>query len=219
MHQWHIRPEEYARQEERRGRRFAYASLVPERTALVVVDMVPFFITQNPYCRGIVPNIHVLAEAMRQSGGHVAWVLPASAAPSRWAVEFYGEKVAEMFAASGGTGAAHTRLAPYFLPEHHDMVVEKTAASAFFPNACPLRDLLKKKDINTVLVAGTVTNVCCESTVRDAATLGYRVIMVADANAAKCDADHNATLHTVYRSFADVRPTAHVLAMLSSPAI
>lgn len=70
-----------------------------------------------------------------------------------------------------------------------------------------------------MLVAGTVTNVCCESTVRDAATLGYRVIMVADANAAKCDADHNATLHTVYRSFADMRPMAQVLAMLSSPAI
>lgn len=65
MQHWHIRPEEYARQEERRGRRFAYASLVPERIALVVVDMVPFFITQNPYCRGIIPNIHALAEAMR----------------------------------------------------------------------------------------------------------------------------------------------------------
>lgn len=33
--------------------------------------------------------------------------------------------------ASGGTGAAHTRLAPYLLPEHQDMVVEKIAASAF----------------------------------------------------------------------------------------
>jgi nicotinamidase-related amidase len=53
-----------------------------------------------------------------------------------------------------------------------------------------------------------VTNVCCESSARDASTLGYRVIMVADANAARRDQDHNATLHTIYRSFGDVRPTA-----------
>ena len=33
--------------------------------------------------------------------------------------------------------------------------------------------------------AGTVTNVCCESSARDASTLGYRVVMVADANAAR----------------------------------
>lgn len=56
-----------------------------------------------------------------------------------------------------------------------------------------------------MLAAGTVANVCCESTARDASTQGYRVIMVADANAAVCDRDLNSTLHTIYRSFGDVR--------------
>ena len=76
--------------------------------------------------------------------------------------------------------------------------------------------MLHDRDINTVLVAGTVANVCCESTARDARTLGYRVIMIADANAALRDQDLNATLHTIYRSFGDVRPTSDVIAMIEA---
>lgn len=38
--------------------------------------------------------------------------------------------------------------------------------------------------------------------------------MVADANAARRDQDHNATLHTIYRTFGDVRPTADVLELI-----
>ena len=76
---------------------------------------------------------------------------------------------------------------------------------------------LDERRIDTVLIAGTVANVCCESSARDASTLGYRVIMVADANAAVRDEDLNATLHTIYRSFGDVRPAAEVLALLGDP--
>lgn len=74
--------------------------------------------------------------------------------------------------------------------------------------------MLEARGVNTVLIAGTVANVCCESSARDASSLGYRVIMVADANAAVCDADLNATLHTVHRSFGDVRPTRDVVEMI-----
>ena len=66
------------------------------------------------------------------------------------------------------------------------------------------------------MITGTVANVCCESTARDASTVGYRVIMVADANAAMRDQDLNATLHTIYRTFGDVRPTAEVIALLAA---
>jgi nicotinamidase-related amidase len=45
-------------------------------------------------------------------------------------------------------------------------------------------------------------------------TLGFRVVMVADATAAARDEDHNATLHTIYRSFGDVRPTIEVLDLI-----
>ncbi|WP_279345186.1 cysteine hydrolase [Streptomyces sp. HP-A2021] len=95
-----------------------------------------------------------------------------------------------------------------------DLVVEKTAYSAFFPGRSPLPGLLAERGINTVLITGTLTNVCCESSARDAATMGLRVLMVADANAARRDQDHNAALHTIYRSFGDVRTTDEMLGLI-----
>jgi nicotinamidase-related amidase len=65
-------------------------------------------------------------------------------------------------------------------------------------------------------VTGTVANVCCESTAREASTLGYRLVMVADANAARVDADLNATLYTIYRSFGDVRSTIELLGLITA---
>jgi nicotinamidase-related amidase len=221
LHDWRIEPREYARLEERRGRRHAYESTDPRRTALVVVDLVPFFI-DLPYVRGILPQVERLASAVRRTGGVVAWVVPAVAPPSPGAVEFWGPRVAALYGASGGEGPPRSRLWSGFQVDDGDLVVEKSASSAFFPGRCELHGLLEERCVDTLVVVGAMTNVCCESTVRDAATLGYRVVMVADANAAANDTAHNATLTTVYRSFGDVRTTAEVLDLLidrDSPAL
>ncbi len=74
-HDWQIEAREYARQEERRGRRFAFTHLAPERTALVIVDMIPFFVTPGSYAEGIVPNIQALVAAVRACGGLIVWVV------------------------------------------------------------------------------------------------------------------------------------------------
>ena len=55
-----------------------------------------------------------------------------------------------------------------------------------------------------MLIAGTLTNVCCESTARDAMLLDYRVVMLSDANATLTDEEHAATLNTFAMFFGDV---------------
>jgi nicotinamidase-related amidase len=70
--------------------------------------------------------------------------------------------------------------------------------------------------VDSLVITGTVTSVCCESTARDAAMLGYRVVFVADGTADVRDSVHNATLRTIYRSFGDVRPTSEVLALIAA---
>ena len=60
-----------------------------------------------------------------------------------------------------------------------------------------------------MIVTGTLTNCCCESTARDAMQLNYRVLIAADANAALSDEEHAATLQIMAMVFADsIRPTS-----------
>ena len=214
QHDWSIEEREYLRQEERRGRRHAFESLDPLRTALVVVDLVAFFVDENEYARGIVPNVNELADALRRAGGTVAWVVPAPWERSAMKEELLGARIEELYRNSGGTGTPRERVWAELATDDADVFVEKSASSAFFPGRCVLHELLQQRGIDTVLVTGTVANVCCEATARDASTLDYRTIMVADANAARRDEDLNATLYTIYRSFGDVRSTADVITMI-----
>ena len=215
IHDWFIEPREYERQEQRRGKRHAFEAIEASRAALVVIDMVPFFVEESSYCRGVVPNIVRLAATLRGAGGSVAWVVPGSEPPHpKLAVEFFGDRIAELFRTSGGTGDIRNRVWPELAPMAGDLYFEKQSSSAFFPGASDLPAALLARNTDTVFIAGTVTNICCESSARDAAASGFRVIFLADGTAARRDADHNATLHNIYRSFGDVRATSEVVEML-----
>ena len=217
-HAWFVEEREYARHEARRGRRHAFERLDPRRTALVVVDIVPFFVRDSAYVRGIVPRVNALARTLRAAGSVVAWVVPGYAPPTAKDREFFGDEVAERYARSGGDGPPRLRVEGSLAVAADDLVVEKTARSAYAPGSSDLPALLAARDVDTLVVTGTVTNVCVEHTVRDASASGLRVVLVADACAAMRDADHNATLHVVYRSYGDVRSTEDVLGLLAGPS-
>jgi ureidoacrylate peracid hydrolase len=85
-----------------------------------------------------------------------------------------------------------------------DERVKKIQFSAMIPGSSNLHQLLSGRGIDTLLIAGTTTNVCCESTARDAMMLDYRVAMLSDANAAQTDEEHAATLNTFHSIFGDV---------------
>lgn len=63
------------------------------------------------------------------------------------------------------------------------------------------------------VLVGTLTNVCVESTAREANMRGYKVIVVADACSAVTDAEQDAALLNLRLNFADVKRTAEVLDM------
>mgnify|MGYP002721792279 FL=1 len=69
--------------------------------------------------------------------------------------------------------------------------------------------------METLLLTGTLTNVCVESTAREANMRSWKVIVVSDACAAATDEEHNAALMNLRLNFADVRGSAEVLEMLS----
>jgi ureidoacrylate peracid hydrolase len=69
-----------------------------------------------------------------------------------------------------------------------------------------------------VVIAGTRTNVCCETTARDAMMRDFKVLMVSDATAAASVREHLAGLMTVFQVFGDVRTTDEILALLGPGA-
>jgi ureidoacrylate peracid hydrolase len=92
--------------------------------------------------------------------------------------------------------------------------VKKVKYSAFIDGSSDLDAHLKSRGIETLLITGTVTNVCCESTGRDAMMLDYRVIMVSDCNASHSDEEHAASLNNFQIFFGDVMTSDEIVARL-----
>ena len=64
--------------------------------------------------------------------------------------------------------------------KEEDIVLDKDRYSAFF--GTPLDLILKDKGVKTIIITGLASNVCCESTAREAFFLNYRVLFVDDCN-------------------------------------
>ena len=209
----------------RRGREHVYADLDPTKTALVVVDMQNAFMLPGvahalcPMAEKIVPNINRLAEAVRAAGGTVVWIKTTfkEDALRSWSTYFAmvtPEQGAKRVAALTADSKGHELWAALDV-RPDDLIVEKNRFSAFIQGSSDLAEVLRSRGLDTVLVTGTVTNVCCESTARDAMMLNFRTIMVSDGNAAVTDEDHNASLTAFYLTFGDVMSTDMLVASLA----
>ena len=211
-----------------RGREHIFDDLDPAKTALIVVDMQNGFMmpgVAHALCEeavNIVPNINRIADAVRKTGGSVVWIKNTSTAETRqsWSVkaDMDGpERTAERSEAMAPGSKGHELWAELEV-KPDDLVVRKTRFSAFIQGSSNLETLLRGRGVDTVIVAGTVTNVCCESTARDAMMRNFKTIMVTDANAANNDALHNASLTAFYLTFGDIMPTDMLIATLNANA-
>jgi nicotinamidase-related amidase len=200
-----------------------FDAIDPACTALVVIDMQRAFLCEeevfgNPYALGIISAVNRLASAMRASGGRVIWTRQTvSAAPPRampaWQYDMSDPRVACAVEAMVAGAHAH-ELHPAMAVGLDDIVIDKYRYSAFLCPDRALEQALMKHRTEMLVIAGTLTNVCCESTARDGNMMGYKVIMVSDATAAVSDAEHNAALLNLRLTFADVRSTEAVCKML-----
>jgi len=226
MHPVDLPAEIVERLRSRRGKLHLFDALEPQRSALVVIDMQRSFVEPGApsavaTAREIVPNINRLAAALRGAGGTVAWVQATYTrdGPGYWPLFFDYVVAPEL---SGRILDALTDGAPGHALWHEldvkpqDLRVRKNRYSAFFPGACELAQRLRERKADTVLIAGTMTNVCCETSARDAMMDGFKVVIVADANAARSDAEHVASLATILQFFGDVRTTDETIGMLAA---
>jgi len=202
----------------RRGYLYAFPQISPVRTALVVVDLDEGTGRDNEeQIASISNNVNVLAAALRERGGTIAWVTtPIQKATENFRAIF-GEELTKRYEADGKSGKSKT-LWPELQSGSSDIYATKQGHSAFFPGKSDLRDQLQERGIDTLLIVGAVTNVCCEASARDAAELQYKVTMVSDALIGHSFGLHEATLATFFRCYGDVRPTEGVMKLLKATA-
>ena len=213
----------------RGGRRHVFPTLDPAATALVVVDMQRAFVAEGaPFeiaaARDLVPTINRLAAALRNAGGHVVWIQathPPAESPDYFAIffeNFVSPAIRERAHASVTKGHPDHALFEGFDVRPRDLRIEKCRPSAFIQGASNIEARLRRRGVDALLIAGVATNMCCETTARDAMMRGFKVTMVADANAAATAIEHEAGLLTMFRYFGDVRTSDDVVGLIESGA-
>jgi ureidoacrylate peracid hydrolase len=212
----------------RRGTEHVFSDLDPKRTALVVIDLQYAFMDDDighavcPAARDIVPVVNRLADALRAAGGAVFWIKNTfdQSCLTEWSVmqDISTPAMRARRAAAMSEGTKGHDLWPTLDVRPEDEILKKNRFSAFLPGASLLPERLKARGFDTVLITGTVTNVCCESSARDAMMSNFRVVMVSDGNAANTQAEHEASLTSFYLTFGDVMDTDMLVRLLARSA-
>jgi ureidoacrylate peracid hydrolase len=171
MHDVAIRQEIIDRVVARRGRLHLFDKLDPRRTALVAIDMQTTFCeagapAEVPASRSIVAGINRLSTGLRALQVPVIWVLHANThhdGHSDWEL-FFNYFVADEVRARTIDSLAPGRQTVWreLKVSNSDITIIKNRYSALVPGSSTLERVLRNFGIDTVLIAGTKTNVCCE---------------------------------------------------------
>ena len=187
-------------------------TLTPARTAFVVIDLQRGIVgaPTAPHPAGdVVAHAAAVAVALRAAGGTVVLVHVTPSADSRDALRPQTDTPAWQ---PGPRPQDWAEIVPELGPEPGDLVITKRQWGAFYGTELDLQ--LRRRGIDTILLAGISTNVGVESTARDAYERGYEQVFVEDAMAARSPDEHAHTIRTVFARIGRVRVTAEVLAAL-----
>lgn len=207
----------------RRGRVRLFESIDRAKTAFLVVDMQNCFCAPEtpfevPAARSIVNNINYIADECRKADIPVFWVKHVNENDgSDWSFfysTFLRSNARELVLAHLSRGTWGTELYKDLKVLESDHVLTKNRYSAFLPYPSAVEGRLRELNKNLIIIAGTKTNVCCESTARDAMMLDFGVIAVSDAMATTTEEEHIASLNTLVQSFADVLSTEEVVDLI-----
>jgi ureidoacrylate peracid hydrolase len=223
MHSFSMPHDLIAKLTKRAGRAHPFDVLIGAKTAFVVVDMQNYFVDPAyqgavPMAQEIVPDINRLAAATRAAGGHVVWIKNATNdTRESWSV-FHDwlmtpERRDRRYETMDTAHHGHA-LWPKLDARPEDAQIVKKRFSAFIQGSSDIVPYLRGRGIDTLLIGGTATNVCCESSARDAMMLNFKVVMVPNALATHTDEEHAATLTSFYSFFGDVQTVDEAMASL-----
>jgi len=161
--------------------------VVPARAALVNVDLQIFFVENAPEGRTILDRVNRLAAVCRAAGilvVHTAHVLRADGSNAGVLAELIPSIRDDGFLRDGDPSTA---LHPDLVIEPADVIIKKPRFGAF--HGTDLEEILRRRGIDTIVVSGISTDVCCDTTAREANSRDFRVLFLSDGTAVNDDPD------------------------------
>ncbi len=159
-------------------------ALVPDRTALLNVDLQNCFVEDSPLAAPdgpeVLKRVNRLAAACRKAGIlviHASVVLRPDHSNLGVLAEF-SPLVHDGILDKGSRSAA---LHPDLVVDPRDILLDEPRFGAF--HGTDLELILRKRGIDTIIISGVATNVCCETSAREAAVRDFRVIFLSDGTA------------------------------------
>ena len=162
--------------------------IIPEKTAIIVVDMQNDFVREGapleiPHARAMVPRLNRLLDVCRTHQIPVIYIhhVIRGGNVDAGRLADHHEAIRNNKAIIAGT--PNVEIYNELKPQPGDLVVAKPRYSAFY--GTDLEAILRSQNIDTLIISGTVTNVCCDSTARDAFSRDYKVIFLSDGTATR----------------------------------
>ena len=189
---------------------FARYHNLPElcRSALILVDLQQVFTSPEQPAfildtREALRQACLLIDAFRQAGRpivytrHAHLTVPQGAGMGSWWSHFVME------------GTAGSELDPRLSPTNGELVIRKEHYSALFGTS--LEEWLHRNEIETLVLCGTMTHICVDTTARDAFMRGFNVVVVSDACASKHQSLHESALLGLSHAVARVCTTSTLI--------
>jgi biuret amidohydrolase len=191
-------------------------AVVPERTALVNVDLQNWFVDMTPEGVALVERVNELARACREAGMlvvHTSHVLRSDGSN----IGVVGEIVPEVKQGALYRGSHTAALHEKLVLDPRDVLLEKPRFGAFHGTDLDL--ILRGRGIDTIIVSGISTSVCCDTTAGEANARDFRVLFLSDGTATPAGIDaQQSTLAVMGGVFAQVLSVAEVLNKIAAAA-
>jgi isochorismate hydrolase len=168
------------------------AAVDPERACLLVIDLQNYF---KQIAQPVLGNILKVIQSCRKTNVPIIFTQHGHTDPSsdggvleKW----WGELII--------AGSEDWKFLPEMTIDQMDTVLPKKRYSAFFET--DLDEKLRSRGIKDLIISGVMTNLCCETTARDAFMRDYRVFILIDGTATRKSELHLATLKNLGFGFA-----------------
>jgi isochorismate hydrolase len=172
--------------------------------ALLVIDMQNYF---HQIIQPVLENLSKVVQSCRQKKVPIIFTQHGHTDPTSDGGilgEWWGEIILH--------GTKDWKFIPEIKIESQDTILPKKRYSAFFETELDL--ILRSKGVQNLIISGVMTNLCCETTARDAFMRDYKVFFLIDGTATGKEEYHLATLKNLGYGFAYLTTCDELVQML-----